>query len=86
MQISSLSDPNDAPTLYVVNREQTLQIGYAVHGIVLKVMFCPATVVKLQDQCIDSELLRLPDFTVLCVCHAVTPNRNRADGQQTNWR
>ena len=28
---------------------------------------------KLQDQCIDSELLRLPDFTVLCVCKQLPP-------------
>ena len=41
VQISSLSDPNDVPTLHVVNREQSLQIGYAVYGIVLKVMLRP---------------------------------------------
>ena len=43
-------------------------------------------VLKLQDHCIGSEFLRLPDFTVLRICYAVAPNHNRADGQQTNWR
>ena len=46
----------------------------------------PAVVLKLEDHYIGSEFLHLPDFTVLRVCHAVAPNHNRADGQQTNWR